>query len=131
MKKSKIIILIFALIVVSFCIMFCAKIPNTINAYNLISKNYNYFNYPNTIHIYSGTYKENDGEKIFNCKLSAENAYGQKGYAYCIVFSDSIYEADSLYNSVTKSGAPDFIIDSCNDTNVNVGMLNFMISKDW
>lgn len=103
----------------------------TFKAYNIISSNYESFNYPNTIKIHSGTLNENDIKNIFTCKISAENAFGKRGYDIYIVSEDGLYAANDLFQSVIGEDAPSSTISEANRSNVDIALLNFFIGLDW
>lgn len=129
-NKSKIISVVIAFLFIIFIIITClwaSKVEVTERAYDLISSNYEVFNYPDTVHIHSCYYnKVSTGEEILYTKVSAENAFGQKNYEYMLFFENGAYTVADLMGSndnLTKR--------ICNKNNVNLFMLNFMIGQDW
>ena len=104
-------------------------VSNTFQAYEIISENYDTFNYPNTIKVHSGTVKHTELMALFACKVSAENAYGQRSYNSFLASKDGMTsfewydENDIPILSSTKKRA--------NQSNVSETLLNFLIWKDW
>lgn len=128
--KSKIISAIISFIIIIFIFFACLwayKAEATERAYDLISSNYEVFNYPDTVHIHSCYYnKISTGEEILYTKVSAENAFGQKNYEYMLFFDNGAYTVDYLMGYDDDSSK-----ELCNRTNVNLFTLNFMIGQDW
>lgn len=117
-------------VIVAAIILFCATIgKDTIYAYNIIKANYGEFNYPNTIKVHSGTFIESDEFNIFVCKISAENAYGQRIYNNYLASDISIASFD-WYEEIgaEMSGS---VADDAEKSNVFVPLINFLIWKDW
>lgn len=104
-------------------------VSNTFQAYEIVSSNYDTFNYPNTIKVHSGTFKQTEMMDLFVCKVSAENAYGQRSYNSFLASKDGMTsfewydENDIPILSSTKKQA--------NQSNISELLLNFLIWKDW
>lgn len=104
-------------------------VSNTFHAYEIVSANYDTFNYPNTIKVHSGTFKHTELMDLFVCKVSAENAYGQRSYNSFLASKDGMTsfewydENDIPILSITKKQA--------NQSNISELLLNFLIWKDW
>lgn len=128
--KSKIVsfcILILFIIFIFFVCLWKSKVEVTERAYDLISINYEVFNYPDTIYVHSCYYSKIDsGEEMLYTKVSAENAFGQKNYEYMLFFDNGAYTVDYLMGS-----NDDLTKKLCNKNNVNLFALNFMIGQDW
>lgn len=104
-------------------------VSNTFQAYEIVSSNYDRFNYPNTIKVHSGVVSYDEDGNLFVCKASAENAYGQRDYEYFLA-SEEVMTSFSWYEendfpilSSTKKEA--------NQSNISELLLNFLIWKDW
>lgn len=128
-KKHKIIVLIFLVLLISFIVYLSFIVNNTVRAYNIIKQNYDTFNYPNTIEVHSGTIKRSGDIELFICRASAENAYGQRQYNYFIGNSDYITSLDSMEEyGITM---PQSTYDEAESKNISVFLINFLIDKDW
>ena len=128
-KKHKIIVLIFLVLLISFIVYLSFIVNNTVRAYNIIKQNYSTFNYPNTIEVHSGTIKSSGDIELFICRVSAENAYGQKKYDYFIADNESMFSLDSFEDSGITM--PQSTYDEANSSNISELLLNILISKDW
>src|SRR5690625_4881176 len=117
-NKCKIFSALIAFLFIIFILVSCllaSKVEVTERAYDLISNNYEVFNYPDTVQIHSCYYnKVSTGEEILYTKVSAENAFGQKNYEYMLFFDNGAYTVDYL-----MGGDDDLTKKLCNKTNVN------------
>ena len=128
-KKHKIIVLIFLVLFIAMIVYISCIFNNTLRAYNIIKQNYSTFNYPNTIEVHSGTIKSSGDIELFICRVSAENAYGQRQYNYFIGNKDYITSLDSMKEyGITM---PQSTYDEANSSNISELLLNILISKDW
>lgn len=128
-KKHKIIVLIFLVLLISFIVYLSFIVNNTVRAYNIIKQNYDTFNYPNTIEVHSGTIKSSGDIELFICRVSAENAYGQRKYDYFIADNESMFSLDSFEDfGITM---PQSTYDEADSKNISVLLINFLIDKDW
>lgn len=130
MNNKTIIVKIAAAIIASLALVYSVwTVSNTLEAYNIVSANYERFNYPNTIKIHSGVVSYDEDGNLFVCKASAENAYGQRDYEYFLASEDIMTsftwyeENDFPILSTTKKRA--------NQSNISELLLNFLIWKDW
>lgn len=127
---SSTIVKIAAAIIASLALVYSVwTVANTLEAYNIVSANYDRFNYPNSIKIHSGVVSYDEDGNLFICKASAENAYGQRDYEYFLA-SDEVMTSFSWYEendfpilSTTKKRA--------NQSNISELLMNFLIWKDW
>lgn len=123
---AKIVIAIIASLALVYSVW---TVANTLEAYNIVSANYDRFNYPNSIKIHSGVVSYDEDGNLFICKASAENAYGQRGYDYYLASEETMTsftwydENDIPILSSTKKQA--------NQSNISELLLNFLIWKDW
>lgn len=130
MNNKTIIVKIAAAIIASLALVYSVwTVANTLEAYNIVSANYNTFNYPNSIKIHSGVVSYDEDWNLFICKASAENAFGQRGYDYYLASEETMTsftwyeENDFPILSSTKKQA--------NQSNISELLLNFLIWKDW
>lgn len=124
------IVKVITVILTALVIIYAAwTVSNTFQAYEIISENYDTFNYPNTVKVHSGTIFYDDDGNLLLCKISAENAYGQRGFDSYLASDDSMasftwYEEYGF--PVTKD-----MKKKANSSNVSETLLNFLIWKDW
>lgn len=130
MNNKTIIVKIATAIIASLALVYSVwTVANTLEAYNIVSANYNTFNYPNSIKIHSGVVSYDEDWNLFICKASAENAFGQRGYDYYLASEETMTsftwyeENDFPILSSTKKQA--------NQSNISELLLNFLIWKDW
>lgn len=102
---------------------------NTFQAYEIVSANYDRFNYPNTIKVHSGTFKSTEISYLFVCKVSAENAFGQRGYDYYLSSKDTMTSFEWYEENGITLGS--YSEKEANSSNVSELLLNFLIWKDW
>lgn len=105
------------------------KISNTLKAYDMVSANYETFNYPNTIKVHSGTLQDFGENVFFLAEISSENAYGQTIYHNFLCTDDGIFSFDWY----EENGMPisDSMVDLAKGSNIVEPLLNFLIKKDW
>ena len=128
-KKHKIIVLFFLVLFIAMIVYISCIFNNTLRAYNIIKQNYSTFNYPNTIEVHSGMIKSSGDIELFICRVSAENAYGQRQYNYFIGNKDYITSLDSMKEyGITM---PQSTYDEADSKNISVLLINFLIDKDW
>ena len=127
---SSTIVKIAAAIIASLALVYSVwTVANTLEAYNIVSANYDTFNYPNTIKVHSGTFKHTELMDLFVCKVSAENAFGQRGYDYYLSSEDSMTSFEwYAENDMTLSS---YSYKEANGSNISELLLNFLIWKDW
>lgn len=127
---SSTIVKIAAAIIASLALVYSVwTVANTLEAYNIVSANYDTFNYPNTIKVHSGTFKHTELMDLFVCKVSAENAFGQRGYDYYLSSEDSMTSFEwYAENDMTLSS---YSYKEANGSNISEPLLNFLIWKDW
>ena len=115
-------------------------VSNTFQAYEIISENYDTFNYPNTIKVHSCNIdfhynKELDIKCTITTRISAENAYGQRSYETFTgssSFSGPNHHLTSLgWYEENMEYMYDFYYDESKENNVFIPLLNFLIWKDW
>lgn len=131
--KSKNFTIFIVAVFLIFFLVFC--VPNfirTLAAYDIVQYNYDYFKYPDTIKVHSGTYTDyGDDVKIFSCKISAENAFTQRIYDGFVLS----YEGSTSFEQYEEYGIfgeiPDFMREKSEKSNVNILLLNFLIKMDW
>lgn len=130
MNNKTIIVKIAAAIIASMALVYSVwTVANTLEAYNIVSANYDTFNYPNSIKVHSGVVSYDEDGNLFICKASAENAFGQRGYDYYLASEETMTsftwyeENDFPILSSTKKEA--------NQSNISELLLNFLIWKDW
>lgn len=119
-----------AAIIAALAIIYGAwTVSNTFQAYEIVRSNYDTFNYPNTIKVHSGTFKHTELMDLFVCKVSAENAFGQRGYDYYLSSEDSMTSFEwYAENDMTLSS---YSYKEANGSNISEILLNFLIWKDW
>ena len=127
---SSTIVKIAAAIIASLALVYSVwTVANTLEAYNIVSANYDTFNYPNTIKVHSGTFKHTELMDLFVCKVSAENAFGQRGYDYYLSSEDSMTSFEwYAENDMTLSS---YSYKEANGSNISELLLSFLIWKDW
>lgn len=128
-KKHKIIVFIFLVLFIAMTAYISCIFNNTLRAYNIIKQNYSTFNYPNTIEVHSGTIKSSGDIELFICRVSVENAYGQRKYDYFIADNESMFSLDSFEDSGITM--PQSTYDEAESKNISVLLINFLIDKDW
>lgn len=104
-------------------------VSNTFQAYDIISANYERFNYPNTIKVHSGTFKSTEISDLFVCKVSAENAFGQRDFNYFLASKDIMTSFEWYEDNGITLGS--YSEKEANSSNVSEILLNFLIWKDW
>ena len=125
-KIAKVIAAILAVLAIAYGAW---TVYNAFQAYEIVSANYDTFNYPNTIKIHSGTFKHTELMDLFICKVSAENAYGQRSYDYFLSSADTM----TSFEWYEENGIPlgSYSEKEANSSNVSEILLNFLIWKDW
>lgn len=104
-------------------------VSNTFQAYDIICANYDTFNYPNTIKVHSGTFKSTEISDLFICKVSAENAFGQRDFDYFLASNDIMTSFEWYEDNGITLGS--YSEKEAKSSNVSEILLNFLIWKDW